>query len=220
MEAIRDHPATLVDLLDRVLEKGLVLHADVIISVSGIPLIGLKLSALLASVDTMIQYGIWEDWDCAIRTAAREEDRKRLHQEQQCLNGEYPVFRSLCSCRLQPLAGEPWKSGTLFLTGSRIICTDRSAQAILFESALCHLSGFFLHEAKTAETALQHLDLVQDNGTIIALRSPDAAALVGGIGKKLQEQNLAWAELETCPFPGNADPARIRGPFLVPGAGG
>lgn len=63
-------PATLVDLLDRVLDKGLVLDADVIIHVAGIPLLGIKLRAALAGMETMLKYGIWEDWDRAQRAIA------------------------------------------------------------------------------------------------------------------------------------------------------
>ena len=62
------HPrATLVDLLDRVLEKGLLIKADVVICVTGIPLIGLTLSVALAGMETMLKYGIMTDWDQAIR---------------------------------------------------------------------------------------------------------------------------------------------------------
>ncbi|MCK4263572.1 MAG: gas vesicle protein, partial [Candidatus Aminicenantes bacterium] len=45
MEPERDWKgrATLVDLLDRIFDKGVVLYADVIISVAGIPLIGVNL---------------------------------------------------------------------------------------------------------------------------------------------------------------------------------
>jgi len=39
LEPTRDTHATLVDLLDRVLDKGLVLNADLIIHVAGIPLL-------------------------------------------------------------------------------------------------------------------------------------------------------------------------------------
>lgn len=49
---------TLVDLLDRVLEKGLVLHADIVISMAGVPLVGINLRALLAGIDTMTRYGV------------------------------------------------------------------------------------------------------------------------------------------------------------------
>jgi len=40
----------LVDLLDRLLDKGALLTVDVIISVGGVPLIGLSLKAALASM--------------------------------------------------------------------------------------------------------------------------------------------------------------------------
>jgi hypothetical protein len=69
----RDSKTTLVDLLDRVLTKGLILDADVIIQVAGIPLLGLKLRAALAGIETMLNYGIWEDWDKAQRAVASIE---------------------------------------------------------------------------------------------------------------------------------------------------
>jgi len=77
MEATRDVRATLVDLLDRVLEKGLVVSADVIIEMAGIPLLGVKLNAALAGMETMLEYGIWREWDEAQRAIASEERKKR-----------------------------------------------------------------------------------------------------------------------------------------------
>ncbi|MCY2931175.1 MAG: gas vesicle protein [Planctomycetota bacterium] len=59
--------ATLVDLLDRVLDRGLFLRADIVIAVAGIPLIGATLSLAVAGTDTMLKYGILSDWDEAIR---------------------------------------------------------------------------------------------------------------------------------------------------------
>jgi hypothetical protein len=77
MEPSRDTHATLVDLLDRVLDKGLVLDADLIIHVAGIPLLGVKLRAALAGMETMLKYGIWQDWDEAQRAIATEEYRQK-----------------------------------------------------------------------------------------------------------------------------------------------
>lgn len=57
MEPTRQGRATLVDLLDRVLDKGLVINADVIISLAGLPLIALNLRAAVASIETMHKYG-------------------------------------------------------------------------------------------------------------------------------------------------------------------
>lgn len=77
MEPNRERNATLVDLLDRVLDKGLVIHADVIISLSGVPLIGVNLRAAIAGMETMLEYGIMRDWDAAIRAYERENRKEK-----------------------------------------------------------------------------------------------------------------------------------------------
>jgi len=77
MQPTRDSHATLVDLLDRVLEKGLVLNADLMIHIAGIPLLGVNLKACLAGMETMLQYGIWQDWDEVQRSIAATERRQK-----------------------------------------------------------------------------------------------------------------------------------------------
>ena len=72
--------ATIVDLLDRVLDRGLFLRADLVISLAGIPLIGATLSVAVAGTETLLKYGILSDWDEAIRAVPpgqREILRKR-----------------------------------------------------------------------------------------------------------------------------------------------
>ena len=59
--------ATLVDLLDRVLDRGLFLRADLVISLAGIPLIGATLSVAIAGTETLVKYGVLTDWDESIR---------------------------------------------------------------------------------------------------------------------------------------------------------
>jgi hypothetical protein len=81
MQPARDTHATLVDLLDRVLEKGLVLNADLLIHVAGIPLLGVNLRACLAGVETMLKYGIWQDWDEAQRSIATAERQQKIVAE-------------------------------------------------------------------------------------------------------------------------------------------
>lgn len=73
VEAILGRSSTIVDLLDRVLDKGLVINADIIISVAGIPLIGVNLRAALAGMETMMQYGMMKDWDERTRAFRRED---------------------------------------------------------------------------------------------------------------------------------------------------
>lgn len=75
MRPTRDDDA-IVDLLDVILEKGAIVEADVIITVADIPLVGLKLRAALAGMTTMVEYGVFEDWDAAQRRLARLEERR------------------------------------------------------------------------------------------------------------------------------------------------
>ena len=78
MEPTRNSHATLVDLLDRVLDKGLVINADIIISLAGVPLIGVNLRAALAGMETMLEYGLMKEWDARIRTWESERRKKNV----------------------------------------------------------------------------------------------------------------------------------------------
>ena len=52
---------TLTDVLDRLLDKGLIVNADIVISVAGIPLVGVVLRAAVAGMETMLAYGMMEN---------------------------------------------------------------------------------------------------------------------------------------------------------------
>lgn len=54
-------------LLDRALTKGAILNADLLITVNGVPLVGVRLQAAIANMETMVKYGIMTDWDPAMR---------------------------------------------------------------------------------------------------------------------------------------------------------
>ncbi len=58
LEAERDGAGTLADLIDRILDKGLVINADISISVVGVQLLGLKIRAALASFEAAARYGL------------------------------------------------------------------------------------------------------------------------------------------------------------------
>ncbi|MEW6424280.1 MAG: gas vesicle protein [Bacillota bacterium] len=49
---------TLVALVDRLLDKGLVINADIVVSVAGVELLGVKIRAALASFETAARYGL------------------------------------------------------------------------------------------------------------------------------------------------------------------
>ena len=69
MEPTKNENA-LVDVLDVLLRDGAVIRADVVISVADVPLVGLKLSAAIAGMETMTEYGLFEAWDTSRRNAA------------------------------------------------------------------------------------------------------------------------------------------------------
>jgi hypothetical protein len=73
--------ATLVDVLDRILNKGVVLHADLLICLAGVPLIGVNLRAAIAGMRTMLSYGLMRDWDEAARAWESEQRRSPLPPE-------------------------------------------------------------------------------------------------------------------------------------------
>ena len=51
----------IVELIDRVLQKGVILNADLIITVADIPLLAANLRLALASAETMLKYGVMQD---------------------------------------------------------------------------------------------------------------------------------------------------------------
>jgi ssDNA-binding Zn-finger/Zn-ribbon topoisomerase 1 len=58
LEATRETTGTLADVIDRVLDKGLVINADIMVSAAGVELLGIKIRAALASFETAAKYGL------------------------------------------------------------------------------------------------------------------------------------------------------------------
>ena len=69
MEPSKDEDA-IVDVLDVILREGVILRADVVVSVADIPLVGIKLTAVVAGMETMTEYGLFEEWDTDRRARA------------------------------------------------------------------------------------------------------------------------------------------------------
>lgn len=68
-----------VELLDVLLDQGVVVQADVVVSVATVPLVGIRLEAAVAGLSKMLEYGYFEDWDEAKRRleARQAEERRR-----------------------------------------------------------------------------------------------------------------------------------------------
>ncbi len=88
-------PANLADILERVLDKGIVIAGDIRIDLLDIELLTIKLRLLVASVDKAQEMGIdWWQHDPALSSNARELEaenadlRKRLERLEQRLGIE------------------------------------------------------------------------------------------------------------------------------------
>ena len=51
-------PATIADIIDRILDKGLVINADIGVSLAGIELLSIRIRAVLASLEAAAKYGL------------------------------------------------------------------------------------------------------------------------------------------------------------------
>jgi predicted RNA-binding Zn-ribbon protein involved in translation (DUF1610 family) len=58
MEPQRDREGTLIHVVETLLDKGLVLNADIMVSVAGVELLGIRIRAALASFETAAKYGL------------------------------------------------------------------------------------------------------------------------------------------------------------------
>jgi len=75
---------TLSTLIDRVLDKGLVLNADIMVSVSDVELLGIKIRAALASFETAAKFGLQFPSGTNIETAAWKEAMVGKEECPQC----------------------------------------------------------------------------------------------------------------------------------------
>lgn len=58
MEPQRSREGTLLQVVETLLDKGLVLNADIMVSVAGVELLGIRIRAALASFETAARYGL------------------------------------------------------------------------------------------------------------------------------------------------------------------
>ena len=54
---------SLVDLLDRILEKGVVINGDITVSIGSVELLSIKVNLVIASLETAKRYGLRLPWE-------------------------------------------------------------------------------------------------------------------------------------------------------------
>jgi len=74
------HATNLAEILERVLDKGIVVAGDITISLADVELLKIKLRLLVASVDKAKEMGIdWWEHDPALSSKARELEQQNDH---------------------------------------------------------------------------------------------------------------------------------------------
>jgi len=74
----------LAEAIDKILDKGLVINADIAVSVSGVELLGIKIRAALASFETAARYGLEFPSGTNLETGAWKEAMKDKEACPQC----------------------------------------------------------------------------------------------------------------------------------------
>ncbi len=175
MEPIRERNATLVDLLDRVLDKGVVLHADVIVSVAGIPLIGVTLRAALAGMETMRQYGLMENWDKSIRA---REPRRTAAQMRDLLQGRTILLESLGALYHEAGIYRSWRYGRFYLTADSLLLYHQEYDEVLLNVSLDRIKGLSVRtESASTGESRDILYMLLEDGTAHRLRCREVKVL-------------------------------------------
>jgi hypothetical protein len=83
----------LADILERVLDKGIVIAGDIKIQIADVDLLTIKIRLMVASVDKAMEMGInWWQEDSFLSSKARE---KELIQQQDALDARLEKLESL-----------------------------------------------------------------------------------------------------------------------------
>ena len=150
----------LVDLVDRILAKGILLQADLIISVGGVPLIGVNLKAAIAGLTTMVDYGIMETWDETMRrhVLAESEEEAPLAEDEKIL---LKTFGSHYSCS-KSVPGV-WRSGYLYLTDKRLFIFRKKPAQMLFETSLDKIKTLSIDDGRVLKDKKRTMQLWLEN---------------------------------------------------------
>lgn len=189
---VRERQATVNDLLDRLLTKGVVVSLELVIGVAGIPLIGISLRAAIAAVETMLEYGFMSAWDEESRRyVEREVERKKLAYDP----GEDTLLEMYGSHWYSDGIYRAWRPGHLCLTSRRLILYRKTPAEVLFETPLTDIRGLVVAKSlhfNTSTRPLLHLALA--SGGEACVYAEDAAGLEAALRERLRALGMRPVE--------------------------
>jgi len=198
MEPSRDTHATLVDLLDRILDKGLVINADIIISVAGIPLLGVNLRAALAGMETMLKYGVMQAWDEKTRAWEREHRKKNIPS---LVEGEEIALKIYGSYYYSKGIYNAWRPGYFYLSNKRLILYRQDFDEIIFQAPLGEIKALTMKEEEhfVKEKKKQVLHLIDRQDQVHRLSAVEANQLKEAIEQRIKDMGLYLEENPVLP---------------------
>jgi len=198
---VRDPRVTLVELVDTLLDRGLYLNLDVIISVADIPLIGLNLRATLAGMETMLEYGMMRDWDQRTRAWVQQTAARDLP-----LEGDEELLAKMAGGYFsEDDFHRDWRPGSIYLTSRRLLVFRRDPREVLWETLLDGIRSVDVRaETTIGGEALDRLHLRTADG--------DDAVLSASAPKRLQELVLQQVPSARKELAGDGSGGRSRPP--------
>lgn len=181
MEPVSSYNAGAADLLERILEKGVMLRLDLIISVADIPLVGLQAQLAIASIETMNAYGMMADWDTQRRGSSQDRQGGAGRNGGLVFEpGEHVVLEEFASAQVE-LGWTKWRPGRLYITNRRLILTRAVPDEILFETPLADIAavGTAMHLVGGVAADAVQLRLV--DGRNVVLRSSRSGLVEAGL---------------------------------------
>lgn len=170
MEPVIDTKAGMGDLLERLLDRGVFVKLDLIISVAGIPLIGLSLHAALASIETMNTYGMFGDWDKSSRAQALLDQGPA---QLSLADGENTVIEQFAMVRTQEGIISAWRPGRSYLTNSRLLLVRNNPNEVLVDLAFQDVVAIGSFDIVEAGVTIEVLCLADVSGALVLVRTSE-----------------------------------------------
>ncbi|UJL47067.1 gas vesicle protein [Virgibacillus sp. NKC19-16] len=96
VQSVQNAPSNLVDVLEKVLDKGVVIAGDIRVGIADVELITIKIRLIVASVDKAKEIGMdwWENDPYLSSNATENTDTKALEEENKQLQDRLEVLES------------------------------------------------------------------------------------------------------------------------------
>ncbi|HII07606.1 MAG TPA: gas vesicle protein [Methanotrichaceae archaeon] len=179
----------LVDILDRLLNKGVILNADLIITVAGIPLVGLSLKAALASIETMLDYGMLEAWD----RETREWYKKQFEESNvPLMRDEMARYTTFGYIWYSQGMISSWRPGFWYITNKRLLLWRRMPYDTLFEAPLENIGKISVRKMNEFGWEREEINL-QFQDEIARIRVSNLVEFEGAIRKAMRDPEIEIA---------------------------